>query len=277
MFYCHNCLASMSFGKFLKHMDQQLWEEYNQEKFIEKNSNTTPVTPDITKVVWPRYRLESPLRFLKKISSLDTDHPAKRYVVRRKIPPQFHYKLFYAPKFKSWVNNIIPGKFKDGEDEARLVIPFLDKEGNCFGCQGRSFKPDSIRYITIMFDEDRSRPKIFGLDDCDFHKPVYVLEGPIDSMFIPNAIAMAGADVDFDVLPYNATFIYDNEPRNVQIVKRMEKIIDKGYNIVIWPDDMMAKDVNDMVMIKINVQKVISENTFNGLSAKMKLTQWKKC
>jgi len=274
MFYCHNCLASMSFGKFLKYLDQQLWEEYTQEKFIEKNSNTAPQTPDITKVVWPKYRLESPLRFLKKISSLDPEHPAKRYVVKRKIPPQFHYKLFYAPKFKSWVNNIIPGKFKDGEDEARLIIPFLDKEGNCFGVQGRSFKPDGIRYITIMFNDDK--PKIFGLDDCDFSKPVYVLEGPIDSMFIPNAIAMAGADVDFDVLPYNTTFIYDNEPRNAQIIKRMEKIIDRGYNIVIWPDNLDIKDINDMVLSGLDPMKIVRENTFKDLSAKMRIVQWKK-
>lgn len=274
MFYCHNCLASMSFGKFLKQIDQQLWEEYNQEKFIEKNSNTAPQTPDITKVVWPKYRLESPLRFLKKISSLDPEHPAKRYVVKRKIPPHFHYKLFYAPKFKAWVNNIIPGKFKDGEDEARLIIPFLDKEGNCFGVQGRSFKPDGIRYITIIFDENK--PKVFGLDDCDFSKPVYVLEGPIDSMFVPNALAMAGADVSLDILPHNATFIYDNEPRNTQIVKRMEKVIESGYNIVIWPGNIQTKDINDMVMIGIDPVKVIRENTFNGLEAKMRIVQWKK-
>lgn len=274
MFYCHNCLASMSFGKFLKQIDQQLWEEYNQEKFIERNGNTAPQQPDITKIVWPKYRLESPLRFLKKISSLDPEHPAKRYVVKRKIPPQFHYKLFFAPKFKSWVNNIIPGKFKEGDDEARLVIPFLDKEGNCFGVQGRSFKPDGIRYITIIFDNDK--PKVFGLDDCDFSKPVYVLEGPIDSMFVPNAIAMAGADVDYSVLPNNATFIYDNEPRNQQIVKRMEKVINLGYNVVIWPDDVMTKDINDMVLVGIDPLKIIRENTYTGLSAKMRVVQWKK-
>ena len=95
-------------------------------------------------------------------------------------------------------------------------------------------------------------------------------------MFIPNALAMAGAAVSYDVLPHNATFIYDNEPRNTQIVKRMEKVIESGYNIVIWPDDVMSKDINDMVLIGINPVKIIRENTFSGLEAKMRIVQWKK-
>jgi hypothetical protein len=143
--------------------------------------------------------------------------------------------------------------------------------------QGRSFKPDGIRYITIIFDE--SKPKIFGLDTVDFDKPVYVLEGPIDSMFIENSIAMAGSDLSFSLLDNfknKITFVYDNEPRNKQIITRMEKCIDKGYNVVIWPDSLNYKDVNEMVLENIDAMDLIRNNTFNGLGAKMKITQWKK-
>jgi len=261
----------MSFGNFLKQFDQQLYNEYNQEKYLQKEQKEKE--PDISKVHIPKFRIYSPLKTLKKISQLEADHPAKKYVMRRKIPPQYHYKLCFCPKFKQWINSIVPGKFNgDAGDEARLIIPFINKEDNCFAVQGRSFKPDGLRYITIMFDD--TKPKIFGLDTVDMSKTVYVLEGPIDSMFIDNAIAMAGADVSYDIP--NGVFVYDNEPRNEQIVRRMEKSIDKGYTIVVWPDSLKIKDVNDMVMEGIDPMSIIKENTFSGLQAKMRLSQWKK-
>lgn len=263
----------MLFGNFLKQIDPNLHNEYVQEQFLNKErpANTEP---DITKISHPKFRIDSPLKFLKKISQLTPDHPVKQYVMKRRIPPIYHHKLCYAPKFKQWINSVIPGKFNgDAVDEPRLVIPFIDKESNCFGIQGRAFNPNSIRYITIMFDEDK--PKVFGLDTVDFSKEVFVLEGPIDSMFIPNAIAMAGADLTLQTNS-KLTFIFDNEPRNKQIVSRMEKAIDKGYNIVIWPDDVMAKDINDMVLIGLDPLKIINKNIFSGLAAKARLSQWNK-
>jgi hypothetical protein len=273
LFFCHNCGASMLFGSFLKQIDPNLHNEYVQEQFLNKErpANTEP---DITKITHPKFRIDSPLKFLKKVSQLTPDHPVKQYVMKRRIPPIYHHKLCYAPKFKQWINNVLPGKFNgDAGDEPRLVIPFIDKESNCFGIQGRAFNPNSIRYITIMFDEDK--PKVFGLDTVDFNQEVFVLEGPIDSMFIPNAIAMAGADLTLQTNS-KLTFIFDNEPRNKQIVSRMEKAIDKGYNIVIWPDDVMAKDINDMVLIGLDPMKIINKNIFSGLGARARLSQWSK-
>ena len=279
LYFCHNCGASMRFVNFLKTIDVNLHQEYVQEKFIEKMGGNTQPKADITTIVWPKYRLDSPLKTLKKISALDPEHPARRYVFKRKIPTKFHFKLFYCPKFKNWVNGTLPGKFKDPDpDEPRLIIPFIDKEGNCFGVQGRSFKPDGIRYITIMFEEDN--PKIFGLDTLERDKPIYVLEGPIDSMFVDNAIAMAGSDLPFhyfsDFNKSDITFVYDNEPRNKQIVERMEKVIENGYNIVLWPDDVQQKDINDMVLDGVDHMSLIKKNTYKGLSAIARLTQWKK-
>lgn len=278
LYFCHNCGASMSFGNFLKSQDHNLYNEYNQEKYLEKQgitSSTANVVPDITKIVWPDYRFNSPLKHLRKVSQLDYDHPVKLYVLKRMIPTTYHHKLFYAPKFRKWVNSIFPGKLNnDSADEPRLIIPFIDKEGHCFGVQGRGFKPDGIRYITIMFDEDR--PKVYGLDTVDFNRQVYVLEGPIDSMFIKNSLAMAGSDIDLSVLPKDSVFVYDNEPRNVQIVKRMETCIKRGFNIVIWPPSIIHKDVNDMILAGLDVIKIIADNTCKGLSASAKLVEWKK-
>ena len=281
IFHCHNCNASMIFGKFLEWIDPQLFKEYKTEKYLEKQVQQ-PAKPDITKIERPRYLKGSPLRSLKKISQLPHDHPAKLYVVHRRIPPKVQYKLFYCPRFKQWVNSFIPEKFStEGGDEPRLILPFLDKEGECFGFQGRSFKKDGIRYITIILDD--SKPKIFGLDTVDFTKTFYIVEGPIDSLFLDNAVAMAGADLGIDKICgqdlalQNCVYVYDNEPRNVQIVKKMEQIVNRGYNIVIWPSSIEGvKDINDMVLEGYDPKGMVKEFQFKGLEARLKFVEWKK-
>ena len=284
LFYCHNCHASMKLDKFLLLIDPELHKEYVQESFLDRNKSTAvEVVPDITRFSKPKFITDSPLKHLKKISQLEWDHPAKKYVVDRKIPNRFHAKLFYAPKFKTWVNKIIPEKFNlESGDEPRLIIPFIDKDRQCFGIQGRSFKSDGLRYITIIFDENK--PKIFGLDDVDFNKKVYVTEGPIDSMFLPNAIAMAGSDginaIDkVATSKQNVVFVYDNEPRNKNIVDIMEKAIGRGYNVCFWPEAITQKDINDMVrsgMGQDDLTDIIDSNTCRDLQAKMRMTTWRR-
>ncbi len=278
LYFCHNCGASMQFRTFLKQQDVQLYDEYVREKYTESNNSHQANTVDITKVVWPKYRIDSPLKTLKKISQLSHEHPAKNYVINRKIPNTYHHKLFYAPKFKKWINSYIPGKLNiETGDEPRLIIPFIDKKGQCFGVQGRSFFKKGIRYVTIMFEEDY--PKIFGLDEVICDKTCYITEGPIDSMFIDNSIAMAGSDLalsKLDIELNDVCYIFDNEPRNSQIIKRMDKIIKRDYNIVIWPESLKFKDINDMILGGIDPMKIIKDNTFKGLEASMKLVQWSK-
>ena len=125
---------------------------------------------------------------------------------------------------------------------------------------------------------EESRPKIFGLEDINVDKPVYVTEGPLDSIFVDNCIAMAGSDgqINFD----DTIMVYDNEPRSVEIVKKIQKSINKGFKVVIWPGTLEYKDINDMIMSGLNkadVKLIIETNTYKGLQANMALTNWKKC
>lgn len=281
LYYCHNCSISRDFTKFLEQQDPTLYNEFRLEKMkdssnpkvLEHISTTTNMTS-----AFPGYRQKgSPLRKLKKVSQLDWDHPVKKYILERKIPNRYHAKLFLCPKFYRWTNTIVPNKFKKvTNDEQRLIIPFLDKDGKLFGYQGRSLsKENPLRYITIMLDE--SRPKLYGLDDVNPSKVVYVLEGPIDSMFVNNSVAMAGSDV---TLPFNnVVMIYDNEPRSKEIVKKIQKNINMKRKVVIWPPKIKYKDVNDMIMngySKADIDLIISQNTHEGLSANMALSVWKK-
>lgn len=284
LFYCHNCSASMLFGNFIKQIDPVLYIEYQREKFIENNVTNPSIEskPDITKISVPKFLSNnSPLKALKKISSLPVDHVFKKYVMTRKIPSHHHYRLFYCDKFKAWVNTFVPDKFTDlSKDGPRLIIPLIDREKKFFGCQGRSLNDRDIRYITILQDE--SKPKVFGLDTCNVSKSFYVFEGPIDSLFIENSIAMCGSDLSqtLDVNKELATVVFDNEPRSKQIVDKIEKYIKNNYRVCLWPKSVNGKDVNEMILNGHEPEELkilIDKNTFHGLQAKLNLQMWRKC
>jgi transcription elongation factor Elf1 len=278
-FFCHNCGSSQSFQFFLKNVDGMLYKDYIAEKFLKDTKSSTSTSSEKTEAIeFKRPEFDKhPLKKIKKISSLPHDHPLKKYIVKRQIPSSQHYRLYYAPKFRTWINSIIPNKFeKVGNDEPRLVIPFVDKEGKTFGVSARGFDPNGIRYITIMFDD---RPKIFGLDKVDFNKTYFVVEGALDSMFLSNAVAMAGADGNVNGLKRteNAIFVFDKEYRNAQICNRMEKLLKQGYRVCIWPQNLPGKDINEMVINGVhNVEEIIRENTYKGLEGLLLLTTHKK-
>ena len=275
LFYsCFNCGVSHSFQHFLKLQDPVLYKEYIAEKFLNKERDTTQ--QDISNPEKPVFD-KNPLKSIKKISQLKHDHPVKTYISARQIPSDQHYRLYYAPKFKSWINSIIPDKFPTFvRDEPRLILPFFDESGKCFGVSARGFDPNGLRYITIMFQEV---PKIFGLDKVNFDKPYVVAEGAIDSLFLNNAIAMAGADGNVSGLKNleNATFVFDAEPRNLEIIKRMEKLMRKGYKVCIWPHSVPGKDINEMWLKGMrDIEKTIKENTFSGLEGQLRLASWRR-
>ena len=175
-----------------------------------------------------------------------------------------------------WTNSVKPGTFHEiTKDEGRIIIPFKDSEGNVFGFQGRSLYNTGLRYITILLEE--GRPKIFGLNTIDHDKTIYITEGPFDSLLLDNAIAMAGADVSTDCLRgTDHVFVYDNEPRNVQIVSRISRHISDGESVVIWPSNIKEKDINDMVLAGHDVQRLVSSCSYKGLTATLKLNDWRK-
>ncbi len=271
---CFNCSYSTSIEQFMKEYNPTLYSEYKVEKLADYKYENSVI--DVPKVK------RKAVLDLEKISSLHHNHPAKVYISNRKIPSHTHYNIFYAPKFMEWVNTLVPDKFSIDQlkkDEPRIILPFLDENNELFGFQGRSIDPNSkIRYITIMLDESKS--KVFGLNTVNMNKKFYVTEGPIDSLFIDNCIAMAGSDIDDKLLNMdNAVIIYDNEPRNREIVKKIDIDIKKGYNVCLWPNDWKYKDINDAVMDSYGpamIQYIIDNNTYNGLSAKMRFVNWKK-
>jgi len=283
-FKCFNCGAGTSLSKFIQTHNPSLYTEYRLEVMKELGQEPTPFVPDMSKFAERRIDKFEPFKGVPKISQLKETHPAKKYVVSRNIPSKSHWRIYYSDIYYTWVNSIVPNKFSEKalkHDEPRIVLPFIDSNGYVFGFTGRSISPTStLRYSTIILDD--TKDKIFGLDNVDKKKRTYIVEGPIDSLFLDNCAAMAGADVDFSILgnPRNVVVVYDNEPRNKEIVKRIDRAIDRGYNVCIWPDTVVEKDINDMVnksgLTGPFIQHIIDQNTFSGLSAKMRLTAWSR-
>jgi len=283
---CFNCGYSTSLPKFIKTLNPVLYTEYRLEVLKDSGGEVkeeAPFVSDITKFASKRIDHFDPFKELKKISQLRPEHPAKKYVDQRKIPPNTHYRIYYAPTYCHWVNQIIPDKFNEkilALDEPRIVFPFIDERGYVFGFTGRALsKTTNLRYSTIILDE--SKIKVFGLETINRNKTVYVVEGPIDSLFLDNCVAMAGSDVRLNQIAEQnkLVVIYDNEPRNKEIVKKIDKAIEQGYNVCIWPDHISEKDINDMIQAGLSgaaVQSIIDQNIFNGLSAKLRMQQWSK-
>ena len=278
-FKCHNCGASTTLSNFLKQVDPILQQQYAMEKFKEgfagAKGSSTVAKPESLKFEKPKFRDKDICDNLEKISELNTSHSAKRYLIERGIPEECLNNLYYCPTFKTWTNSH-KKTFKDtANDDERIIIPLRDTNGSLFGYQGRSLDPVSkMRYITIMLED---KPKIYGLEKVNVSKQVYVVEGPFDSLFLENSVAMAGSDVDIRSFGWcDYIWVYDNEPRNQQIVDRISSAIDGGDKVVIWPCNIQQKDINDMVLAGHDVNALVECNSYQGLEAKLKLSQWKK-
>ena len=280
IYKCHNCSVSTSAVKLIKHVDEKLYNEFVTEKYREDKTHAdikeSPAEKLSTTLKQMFKDSNSKLRSLKKVSQLEDNNPARQFVLSRNIPFNKHYKIFYAPQFYKWVNTVVENKFSSiQKDHPRLIIPFYTKEGDMFAFQGRSLNNESPKYITIKVDNDKE--KIYGLDDVDWSKRVYVVEGPIDSLFLDNCIATAQSDLRVD--GDDVVLIPDNEPRNNEVVKQVKTYIDGNYNVVIWPSDIKEKDINEMILsgkTEREIKDIIARNTFNGLLAKTKLSEWKK-
>ncbi|MDB4348770.1 DNA primase [bacterium] len=265
-FKCHNCGSSMTFSSFIKHLDPVIHKQYVFERFKQGTTGRATVIEE------PKFHFEVP-KFKTKIRlPKASENPSSDgYLTARKLDST---QFYYAEGFKKFVNTL-KQTFEDTKyDEERIIIP-LYYEKNLIGLQGRSLGPSKVKYITVMINDDA--PKIYGLDNIRKDAPVYITEGPFDSTFIRNSIAMCGADANVDRWGIsNPVWIYDNEPRNIEIVRRIGNTIDSGDSIVIWPNNIDDKDINDMVMSGLDVQSVIESNTYSGLEAKLKFNTWKK-
>ena len=267
IFKCHNCGASSTFSNFVKTLDPVLYKQYIFEKFKTRNTGKGSIFEE------PKFDFKKPV--FKK--SLDLPRAseipiATKYLEKRKIDPR---NFYFTKEFQKWTNTHKQTFDTIHRDESRVIIPLHDTEKNLIGFQGRSLGPNSVKYITVMLNEDA--PKIYGLDKIDETKPIYITEGPFDSTFVENSVAMCGSDLDIGSFGWsNYIWVFDNEPRNREIVERINKTISRGDQVIIWPKQVVEKDINDMALAGHDIMSILESNTYSGLKAKVKFNTWKK-
>ena len=274
VFKCHNCGITRSFSNFLKDHVPHVYDEYVMERYKEGTIGKNVPKPDLTQFI-SKPKFEKKTIDLEPLSCLNNFHVAKKYILDRGIPENKLDRLYYCPNFKEWTNTQKQTFSDTSNDEDRIIIPLNDTDGNLIGFQGRSLSPNAkMRYITVMLNEDA--PKLYGLDHINKNETIYIVEGPLDSFFLENSVAMCGSDVDIRSFGWSDyIWVYDNEPRSRQITDKISKSIDAGDAVVIWPRSIKEKDLNDMVTSGINVKNVIQSNVYQGLKAKLQLSNWK--
>ena len=275
-FTCHNCSEGHTFYNFLNHVEPSVVKEYQLERYKDGQTGNHNYPKPETMVNIPKPVFKERIK-LDSISSLPDGHIAKDYVINRMIPQDRWSDLYFTPDFAKFVASYNIDK-QLNKDDPRLIIPFYDKDKNLFAFQGRALTESKLKYITVKINEDAK--KLYGLDKVDISKRIYVVEGPIDSMFLDNCIATADATLAFaSEVSDNIVLVNDNEPRNKEIIKQIVNNIKNGFSVVIWPNTLTHKDINDMIMSgmdKKEITALIDEHTYTGLRAEFELNNWRK-
>lgn len=290
IFKCHNCGVGTNVGNFIKHVDPSLHDEYVFEKY---KSGTTSNTYHRTSSVSPRI-ITNPPKFghIKKrnifehgtwINDLPSGHFCLTYVENRLIPEEHYDKLLFTSNYKAFCDALIPNHDKNLVEDARLVIPYFNYQNELIAVSGRALETSDykLRYVTLRTDESTNK-LIYGTDRVDLTKRVYLVEGPLDSLFLNNCVASGDANLALTVKNIQAkevTLVFDNQPRNKEVCKLIENAIKLNHNVVIWPDEIEGKDINEMILDGFSaseIREIIDSNTFYGLEAIAKFTFWKK-
>lgn len=281
---CHNCGMSTSFGHLLESIDNAAYKQYVLDKYCSgANGHVAVEKPTFSNLKGnaAEYFRNHPKNLsISSIYNLAENHPARSYILHRRIPEKFWNEIYYTDKFYDFMNADFPDHGKSEKElpnDERIVLLYTDQSGYVTHVAGRSLGESSLRYITVkVSDVDR---KIFGTHRLDSSRPAYVVEGQFDSFFIANCVASGDANLSGVVDFFSTgdwTLIFDNEPRNKQIVKGLERAIDKGYKVVIFPQGIEAKDINDMVLSGIDVNELVRQNTYKGAQAMLKFLKWKR-
>jgi len=273
---CHNCGVSYNIYKFLEIVSPALFKQYCLDKFKEKNTKLDFDTekqepqPSYISGVKPIYDM---------IDELSPDHVAIKFLKKRNIPENKWNRFGFTKQFGVFARTFNPEYKNLLEEDERIIIPIFDEHNQLVGVQGRSVGNVKPKYITLKKSDNMKL--VYGMDTVDKSKPIYVVEGPIDSLFIPNSIAVLGLGNFLDVrnkFPVqDLIFILDNEPRSRSVCNVIKDLINKNEKICIFPTNIIDKDINDMVLNGINVDGIIRENTHKGASAMMAYTTWRKC
>jgi len=285
MYKCHNCNSALPFSALLKRLSRSLYDEYLLETFRDEQPANTVQTPSnpAAKTAPVDELLGNYVFPLSQLAVLrGALWPVVSYANQRQIPKSQFHRLFATQHARTWLTPLVGEKAQKVEDgEAYLVLPLRLPDGMWYGCQLRSL----TQKIYTTFRWSHEPLKVFGLEALNPEKKIHVVEGPIDSLFVENAIAACSSDLlgsirvveDLGYLPRTAerVYIFDNEPRNKEIVRLLSAAVRLHESVVIWPRGI-EKDINDMERAGLDTRALIQKHTFTGLQAELELVKWKR-
>lgn len=287
MFYrCHNCGVSTNVANLIKHVDPSLHREYVLERYTSGKSNNAHTANAVLQITAPKFgevKKQKVFDHAEWVNMLPSGHFCLEYVKNRKIPAEHYDKLLFTSHYKQFIDALVPDHGKQLVDDARLIIPFYDKYNQLVAVSGRALESGDklLRYVTVRTNDSQNK-LVYGVERVNKTEKVILVEGPIDSLFLNNCLASGDANLALTAKEISAKeiiLVFDNEPRNKEIVKMMQDAIRLEHNIVIWPADTQGKDINEMVLLGNSpdeIEKIISSNTFKGLRAQMNFNMWKK-
>jgi hypothetical protein len=284
-FKCHNCGAGTSLGNLIKQLDAGLYKEYVMERYKAGETGNNSFK-QVTTIAPPRFdKLDTDITYenAERCDKLPDNHFCIQYLKNRRIPKDYYKLLYYTDNYKQFVSEVYPQVDKEITADKRLVIPFYDQYNSLIALSGRALEVSDykLRYVTLRTNESEDK-LIYGMDRVNTNETVRIVEGPIDSLFLQNCVAAGDANLSLvakSISSGKKVLIFDNEPRNKDIVRMMQDAIKLGHDIVIWPDTIEQKDINEMIMAGLNkdeIESIISSNTFSGLQAQTKFVFWKK-
>lgn len=265
-FFCQNCSRSMSLRTVLKELNYSLFEDYlaaEKEDYIKrlKIGNIKRKKRESRISNWG-----NDIKFFSLDKNIFTPvlevKKAHAYCKERKIPSIVVPRLYFAHEIKT----------NDYTYKNMLVFPFY-KDENIYGYQARSIEEKTF------FTQSQEGWKVYNIFNIDRNERVYIFESIIDSLYVVNSIAMLGSSLsDSQIKTLRIpVFVFDNDYKK-DTFEKMEKYIKGGYRVVIWPEGIKEKDVNEMICNMTGpkeIQKKIAMNTFSGLEAVVKVRMMK--
>ncbi len=272
--YCHNCQYSSTLSKFLETQFPDVYKDYRFAAF--SNTTLTDFTDSVQEIK-PEVK-DFSLNGLVNLSYLPYNSEVIQYCESRKIPTSMYNRIYFTENYREWVVSQLPDKFSNTEkDDPRLVFPLETDDKYLIGCSGRAtLQEQEPRYINVIFNNEIVYPHLYYYNYCNKDETIVICEGQIDSLFVKNACAMSTVKIDLSLVNKEKCIIcLDNQPRNKQVVQRLEGYIQQKYNVCIWPKSIKQKDINLMVLNGIqDINDVIHSNTYSGLRAKIELAKW---
>lgn len=291
-YHCKNCGASGSLWYFLKEYFPDKYQQYKFEKmrrdgrtYAQKADRIKSIPLELEEEKPPVIAPQKPVETLLTLDKISRDHPAVQYALGRGIPERALQRIVFAPNFQEWCDEHIGETEGFVRPDPRLVFVMRKANGEIFGAQGRVFYPIEERYrFCTAKKENENHFKVFGLETVNTTLPLFSVEGVVDSLFVPNCIAMAGGDPAPEVIGtcpgQDHYWVGDNEPRAKDTVHRMQKAIDFGFKVCFWNIGTQYKDINDMVhkggYTPKSIVEHIIKNSYSGARAKLAMSKWAK-